>query len=277
MKREAEVKLEFSPNGFSLANQGRASEIIDFTISRFEYYFSNRFDRAFKRIQSLSHDDCQSADAITALSELLDIDFEQFYGIWKNKEQILRDALKSMGSQTGKPLCSVGAWLYALAAYRCVQPNGNWQSKFDVNDLQADLLHRRIIPERSLESLRLSVQFFYEMCSRLFSSENAGTPNESLDKVSLSVEQGLNFMLDFPCHNIPDSLYDRIQDWANASQQGKALTQDRHKTSLAIWQFWLSSSLGNQRDLTEDGMFNPPIWRMNIIPVGKKTRVFFYE
>lgn len=275
-RRSSEVELEFSPNGFSLADHSRAGEIIDFTIRKFEHHFGSRFDSFFDSIKSLSHDACQSTDAITLLSKLLDIDFDEFDGVWRGKEQILREALKSMGSQTGKPLCAVGAWVYALAAYRCEYPTGNWLHKFNVSDLQSEFLQYRVIPEQAFETLRHSIQTFYEMCIRLFRSDNIHSSSETLKSVTLSNEVGLNFTLNFPCYDTPGSLYERIQDLANASRQGKAFPQQKHKTSLAIWKFWIASSMASQKVLDTEGMFSP-IWRMNIVSEGKETRVIFYE
>ena len=108
--RKDQIRLEFSPKGFGLSHQKYAREIVDFAVSQFEHYFDadGRFKRFFARIEGLRHDACQGAEAQEMLSGLVNLDLESAAAGWSSKEQIFREALKSMGSETGKPLSAAG-------------------------------------------------------------------------------------------------------------------------------------------------------------------------
>ena len=276
--RKEQIRLEFSPRGFGLSNQRYAREIIDFAVSRFEHYFDadGRFERFFVRLEGLSHDDCQGTGAQKMLSSLLNLDLAAAAG-WGSKEQIFREALKSMGSETGKPLSAAGGWIYALAAYRHEHPESDWQRKFRLEDLTENSLYCALLPYQTLETLRGSIRIYYEMCRRLFKSNTVGSSTETLAQVSLSTDDGFSFVLNFPCLGIPGSLHERLKSLHKSSIQGNALESQRHKTSFAIWQFWQASALSDRDTLDEEGMFSP-IWRLNVIPKeGGKTKVVFDE
>lgn len=275
--RSDQIRLEFSPRGFGLSNQKYAKDIVNFSVEQFERYFDGRFKRFFTRIEGLSHDDCQGAEAQEILSGLLNVDLESSAEGWGSKQQILREALKSMGSETGKPLSAVGAWVYALAAYRHVHPEGDWQHKFNLGDLDESLSYCALLPHQKLETLRGSIRIFYEMCCRLFMSNDANRSIETLDQVSLSIEHGLMFVLNFPCQGVPGSIHERLKTLHKQSVRGEKLSASRHKTSFSLWQFWQTSSLSDRDTLDDEGMFSP-IWRLNVVPrEGRKTKVVFYE
>ncbi|MEL7357839.1 MAG: hypothetical protein AAFN40_14875 [Cyanobacteria bacterium J06560_6] len=275
--RANQIRLEFSPRGFGLSHQKYARDIVNFSIDQFERYFDGRFERFFARIEKLNHDDCQSAKAQEMLSSLLNVDFESSLKGLGSKQQILQEALKSMGSETGKPLSAVGAWIYALAAYRHVHPEGNWQRKFNVDDLDESLSYCALLPHQKLETLRGSIRIFHEMCCRLFMSDDMSRSDEALENVSLSAEYGLSFVLNFSCQGVPGSIHERLKALYKSSVSGKKLSSSRHKTSFSLWQFWQASSLSDSDTLGEEGMFSP-IWRLNVVPrEGRKTQVVFYE
>ena len=274
--RSDRIKLEFSPRGFGLSNQKYAGEILKFATHQFEYYFGDRFKQFFGEIEPVSHDDCQTKKAERLLSNLLDLEVDSPISPFQSKQQILRESLKSMGSQAGKPLSATGAWIYALAAYRCTNPQGSWQNKFDVNDLKDNFLYYNIIPPQNLTTLRQSIEIFFEMCCRLFESSTDISGQETLKRVSLSETQGLSFTLNFSCQGGSSSLHNRLITLARTSLNGDLLEQNNHMTSLSIWRFWLASTISDRTPLDQEGMFSP-IWRINIIPEGEKTTIVFYE
>lgn len=274
--RSDKIKLEFSPKGFGLSNQKYAGEIIKFAVNQFEYCFGDRFKEFFKEIEFISHDECQTQMAEIVLSNLLDLDISSPIFTLQPKHQILQESLKSMGSQTGKPLSAVGAWIYALAAYRRTTPQGDWQTKFIVDELKDDFLDFNVLPPQEFKTLRKSIRLFFEMCCRLFEGKDDISGQETLDRVSLSEDKGLSFILNFPCQGGIGSLHNRLIDLASKGLNGEPLEQKKHMTSLSVWRFWLTSSISDRAYLDQEGIFSP-IWRINVIPDGEKTKVVFYE
>lgn len=275
--RSDKIRLDFSSRGFGLSNQSYAGEIIQSAINKFERDFGDRFKQFLKEIASISHDDCQTRTAERILFSLLNFDVGSPISTLESKKQILRESLKSMGSQAGKPLSATGAWVFALAAYRRTNPQGNWQSKFNTDDLKNNFLYCNILPPQNLTTLRQSISIFFEMCCRLFESNNSiSSGQEALEEVRLLEYQGLSFILNFPCQGGSNSLHGRLMALAKASLNGDSLEQNRHMTSLSIWRFWLTSTISDRTPLDQEGIFSP-IWRINVLPEGEKTKVVFYE
>jgi|GEM_PF-6435056 len=276
--RATTVKLEFSPRGFTLAHPERAGEILDFAIQQFNLHFGKRFDTFLEKLRQFQHDCCDSPKGDALLSDLLMLSHEQFAATFNNRRQILRDALKTMGSACNRPLSAVGAWLLALAAYRHQLPQVKWARVlkiFNFESLQAELNYPRLLPCQKPETLRISIRLFYALCCRLFEAKwEVQAGRGPLEQVCFSLEKGLRFWLDFPCTGGPMSLQNLVVDCARASLQGKALPQ--HQTSLAVWRFWLASSIADKEPLGQEGLFGT-IWGMNILPgEHKKTEVVFY-
>ncbi len=277
-KRDKTVQLEFSPRGFTLAHQERAGEILDFAIQQFNAHFGKRFDTFLETIQTFHHDCCDSPKGDALLAELLMLSHEQFSTSFNGHRQILRDALKTMGSQCHRPLSAVGAWLLALAAYRHQLPQVKWEQAlhtFSLESLQAELNYCKLLPSQKPGTLNTSIRIFYELCCRLFEAKFAIHAGQGpLLQVRFSAEMGLRFWLDFPCTGNPMSLQNLLVDCAQASLRGKALPQ--HQTSLAVWRFWLASSIADKEPLGPEGLFGT-IWGINILPLeNKKTEVVFY-
>lgn len=305
--RNREINIQPAVGGYALArSEAQAQKILKDGIKQYQDFVERSGSglkdpfRLFQdEVLQMSHKGCETHDkAVQAFAYLLgeapeEVEKTLFSAIGAG---VLYNALKTMGARLtddpntvpdeSRPLSAVGAWLLALAAYRHVDGLQPWPTIFDIRQLAPQLLLTSwLLPYQNWSRVLDSIKRYYELCCHLFKGppgEDGKPPQPGpLRNVSLSLDGGLRFLLDFPCEQDVGGRTSLCKNVAQCQSMTLAgLTPPAHDTSRALWDFWVSSSVAdNAKAFGTGGLLGRKVWRMNVFPITLKrmTEVVFQK